>query len=132
MPRSEEKKKALGRIIAVISAVICICALGLSVYFGTQRKTATNICTAVMREDYKSLGKLLDDYDSELEEEVKSRRAKLMEAGGFEDDALMHVRINFKGRKMLSLTEWEYRFTATFYDDDGHSLTTEENVLKIR
>ncbi|MGN0693099.1 MAG: hypothetical protein ACI4K7_12175 [Oscillospiraceae bacterium] len=132
---SEEKVKGrfLGRIVLTVCFIICIGALILSMYFGGQAKTVNECYTAVIREDASDMTELFADEGTgssvwkALSEEYSSLKSRFE----FEESSIMHVRINFKGRRQSSLTEGEFLYTVTYYDDNVHDLTTEQRTMKL-
>ncbi len=128
------KGKVIGRIFTVITALICLCALMFSIYMGGQEKTAESYYTAVIRDDFSEFSSLFTDgvYNEELPERLKSDYVKLSEGFKLDETSLMHIRINFKRREFLSLTENRYFYTVTYYDDDVNSLTTDESDFHLK
>ncbi|MGN0696995.1 MAG: hypothetical protein ACI4J5_09550 [Oscillospiraceae bacterium] len=132
---SEEKVKGrfIGRIVLTVCFIICIAALIMSMYFGGQAKTVNECYTAVIRESSSDLTELFADEGAgssaweALSEEYSSMQSRFE----FEDNSIMHVRINFKGRRQSSLAEGDFLYTVTYYDDNVHDYTTEQRTMKL-
>lgn len=132
---SEEKVKGrfIGRIVLTVCFIICIGALILSMYFGGQAKTVNECYTAVIRENSADMTELFADEGtgSSVWEALSEEYSSLKSQFEFEENSVMHVRINFKGRRQNSLTEGDFLYTVTYYDDNVHDCTTEQRTMKL-
>lgn len=132
---SEEKVKGrfFGRIVLTVCFIICIGALILSMYMGGQAKTVNECYTAVIRENSSDMTELFADENagSLMWKTLSEEYSSLCSEFEFEEGSIMHVRINFKGRRQSSLTEGDFLYTVTYYDDNVHDHTTEQRTMKL-
>lgn len=132
---SEEKVKGrfLGRAVLTVCFIICIAALIMSMYFGGQAKTVNECYTAAIRENSSDMAELFADEGagSSVWEALSQEYLSMQSRFEFEDNSIMHVRINFKGRRQSSLTEGDFLYTVTYYDDNVHDYTTGQRTMKL-
>lgn len=126
--------KAAGKLFFFLSLIIAIVALLFSMYLGGQQKTVNNYYTAIIRDDYSSFEKLFPEgvYSDELKAELSSEYAAFAADFGLSENGIMHIRLDFVSRKMHSLTESDYTFTVTYYDDELHSHETQELCFAMK
>ena len=124
----ENNSKAAGKIFLAFAAAAAVLALIFSSYMGGQRKVIEKYYTAVSRNDFTNFGKCFrsgidsSSQTSALYESFESEAGYLRpETGG-----IVHVRVNFKGRSMQNISEGDYYYTVSYYNDDADSLTTPE------
>lgn len=127
---TESKKKNIGKIIAILSLIICILALIFSIFMGGQKKLINEYYTAIIRDNYEDFGDFFTNSDDieNTEKVLTEDYNKILSENEFELDetSLMHIRINFMGRKFLSPINNIYYYSVTYYDDSIHSYTTEK------
>lgn len=132
---SEEKVKGrfIGRVVLTVCFIICIGALIMSMYFGGQAKTVNECYTAAIRENSSDMAELFADKGagSSVWEALSQEYLSMQSRFEFEDNSIMHVRINFKGRRQSSLTEGDFLYTVTYYDDNVHDYTTGQRTMKL-
>lgn len=132
---SEEKAKGkfIGRIVLTVCFIMCIAAFLLASYLGGQAKTVNECYTAAIREDPSDMEELFADGStgSAVWEALSEEYSSLCSEFEFEEGSIMHVRINFKGRRQSSLTEGDFLYTVTYYDDNVHDFTTGQRSMKL-
>lgn len=129
----KSSKKILCKILLIMSAAICVCAFLAAQYLGGQQKTIDKYYTSLVREDFSSFeelfagGVLADGSTDRLAEENN----RIVSGLASEENDTVHVRINFKGRDMTSLTEGKYYFTVTYFDGSAHDITTGTKCFEL-
>ena len=124
----ENNSKAAGKIFLVIAAAAAVLALIFSQYMGGQRKVIEKYYTSVSRNDFSDFGKCFRsglDYSAETAALYDSYTT---EAGHLKTESsnIVHVRVNFKKRIMNDISESDYYYTVSYYNDDSDSVTTPE------
>lgn len=126
-------KKAFGKIALAISAVICIAAFLTAQYLGGQKKTVNSYYTSLVRSEFSSFGDLFDSgvLSEETADKLSQENEEFLSKLDLEENDIIHVRVNFKGREMTSLTTGKYFFTVTCYDNNAHDITTGEKCFEL-
>lgn len=133
---TENKKKTIGKAVTAFTLVICILALIFSIFLGGQKKLINECYTAVVRANYDDLEDFFadtSDYES-TEKILKENYQKILSENEFEleETSIMHIRINFMGRKFLSPLSNIYYYSVTYYDDSINSYTTEKLSFEMK
>ena len=128
----ENDSKAAGKIFLVIAAAAAVLALIFSQYMGGQRKVIEKYYTSISRNDFSGFDKNFSadavSTDAPSAESEKLYGSFYSEAGHLipETGGVVHVRVNFRRRKMQNISEGDYFYTVSYYNDDDDSVTTPE------
>ncbi|MBQ8568555.1 MAG: hypothetical protein IJ446_04985 [Oscillospiraceae bacterium] len=128
MAENKSGGKAAGKLFFFLSLILAIAALLFSMYLGGQQKTVNSYYTAIIRDDYSEFEKLFAEgiYSDALKAELSSEYAAFAADFGLSENGIMHIRPDFICREMHSVTEADYTFTVTYYDDELHSYETQK------
>lgn len=130
MENEKKTHKTAGKVFMCITVFVTAVTAVLSAAAGGQKKLVEKYYAAVVHSDFdenfgayfadgtdytNSIGAIAEDYAA-------------VSAGFDKTDPtnIIHARINFTRREIMSLTDSDYYFTVSYYDGGKYSVTTPE------
>ncbi len=114
-------RKTLGKIFLVFAAAVALAAMIFAAYMGGQKKAIEKFYTSLVRSDDAGMNSCISsgyDLTPEILAELETAFRETDTENG-----IIHVRVDYAGRKMYGISEADYYFRLSFYNDDAQSYT---------